>query len=179
MFEAIALCEEISGRKLTWSYEETNRIGDHIWWISDVTKFQKHYPAWKFCHGLRQILEEIHRTVTKRMQSLRADPYDRLTLHSPAKGSVVRTPGGTDYLIKGQTMDSVADSLVDVGNIGAKEQNRRKGICHVLRKAREPKLVSKNADGHAIGLDIFKFSLRFNLPTKRVDHGRGNFTGES
>jgi CDP-paratose 2-epimerase len=45
MFEAIALCEEISGRKLTWSYEETNRIGDHIWWISDVTKFQKHYPA--------------------------------------------------------------------------------------------------------------------------------------
>src|SRR5207244_11285958 len=39
MLEAIALCEEISGRKSTWSYEETNRIGDHIWWISDVSKF--------------------------------------------------------------------------------------------------------------------------------------------
>jgi nucleoside-diphosphate-sugar epimerase len=48
MLEAIELCEEISGRKLTWSYEETNRIGDHVWWISDVRKFQKHYPAWKF-----------------------------------------------------------------------------------------------------------------------------------
>src|SRR5437773_8918385 len=38
MLEAIDLCEEISGRKLTWSYEETNRAGDHIWWISDVRK---------------------------------------------------------------------------------------------------------------------------------------------
>jgi CDP-paratose 2-epimerase len=63
MLEAIALCEEISGRKLTWSYEETNRIGDHIWWISDVGKFQRHYPAWNFQYNLRQILEEIHRAV--------------------------------------------------------------------------------------------------------------------
>jgi CDP-paratose 2-epimerase len=66
MLEAIALCEEISGRKLIWSYEETNRIGDHIWWISDVRKFQKHYPAWKFRYGLREILDEIHRAVGER-----------------------------------------------------------------------------------------------------------------
>ena len=63
MLEAIDLCEEISGRKLTCSYEETNRIGDHIWWISDVRKFQRHYPGWKFRYGLRQILEEIHAAV--------------------------------------------------------------------------------------------------------------------
>ncbi len=63
MLEAIDLCEEISGRKLTWSYEETNRIGDHIWWISDVRKFQKHYPDWKFRYSLRGILGEIHRSV--------------------------------------------------------------------------------------------------------------------
>ncbi|MEY2439928.1 MAG: CDP-paratose 2-epimerase, partial [Verrucomicrobiota bacterium] len=60
MLEAIELCEEISGDKLTWSYEETNRIGDHIWWISNVRKFQEHYPAWKFKYGLREIMEEIH-----------------------------------------------------------------------------------------------------------------------
>ena len=60
MLEAINLCEEISGRRLTWSYEEDNRIGDHIWWISDVRKFQEHYPEWKFRYGLREILEEIH-----------------------------------------------------------------------------------------------------------------------
>jgi CDP-paratose 2-epimerase len=63
MLEAIALCEEISGQKLSWTYEETNRIGDHIWWISDVRKFQEHYPSWKFRYGLREILDEIHRAV--------------------------------------------------------------------------------------------------------------------
>jgi CDP-paratose 2-epimerase len=63
MREAIALCEEISGRRLTWSYEEDSRIGDHIWWISDVRKFQQHYPGWKFRYGLREILEEIHEAV--------------------------------------------------------------------------------------------------------------------
>jgi CDP-paratose 2-epimerase len=60
MLEAINLCEEISGKRLTWKYEEANRIGDHIWWVSDVRKFQEHYPAWKFRYGLREIAEEIH-----------------------------------------------------------------------------------------------------------------------
>ncbi len=63
MREAIQLCEEISGRRLTWTYEEDNRIGDHIWWISDVRKFQQHYPRWEFRYGLREILEEIHEAV--------------------------------------------------------------------------------------------------------------------
>ena len=64
VLEAISLCEEISGRKLTWHYEETNRIGDHIWWISDVRKFQSHYPQWKFRYGLREILEQIFRAMS-------------------------------------------------------------------------------------------------------------------
>jgi CDP-paratose 2-epimerase len=60
MLEAIELCEEITGRKLNWSYEESARAGDHIWWISDVRKFQAHYPGWKFRYGLRDILDEIY-----------------------------------------------------------------------------------------------------------------------
>jgi len=60
MLEAIELCEKISGRKLNWTYAEDNRIGDHIWWISDVRKFQSHYPAWNYRYDLRGILEEIH-----------------------------------------------------------------------------------------------------------------------
>jgi len=63
MLEAIELCEEIAGRRLTWKYEKSNRVGDHIWWISDVRKFQEHYPAWKFRYGFRQMLEEIHRAL--------------------------------------------------------------------------------------------------------------------
>ncbi|MDZ4787661.1 MAG: NAD-dependent epimerase/dehydratase family protein [Blastochloris sp.] len=60
MLEAIDLCQEISGRSLDWTYLEDNRIGDHIWWISDVRKFQEHYPAWSYRYDLRGILGEIH-----------------------------------------------------------------------------------------------------------------------
>lgn len=60
MLEAITLCEELSARRLEWSYVEENRIGDHIWWISDVRKFQSHYPGWSYRYDLREILNEIH-----------------------------------------------------------------------------------------------------------------------
>ena len=65
MLEAIELCEEISGRKLSWEYVEDNRIGDHIWWISDVRKFREHYPEWNFRYGLREILQEIFAAVAE------------------------------------------------------------------------------------------------------------------
>ena len=60
MLEAIAMCEEISGKKLNYTYKEDNRIGDHIWWISDVSKFQQHYPDWQYRYDLHGILSEIH-----------------------------------------------------------------------------------------------------------------------
>jgi CDP-paratose 2-epimerase len=60
MLEAIDLCEEISGKKLSWTYVEDNRIGDHIWWVSDVRKFQSHYPRWKYRYDLTGILKEIN-----------------------------------------------------------------------------------------------------------------------
>lgn len=60
MLEAIALCEEISGRKLSCRYVESNRIGDHIWYVSDVRKFRAHYPAWEYRYDLRAILAAIY-----------------------------------------------------------------------------------------------------------------------
>jgi CDP-paratose 2-epimerase len=63
MLEAIDQCQEISGRELSWEYKEDNRIGDHIWWISDVAKFQAHYPQWQYEFDLRAILEQIHEAV--------------------------------------------------------------------------------------------------------------------
>ncbi len=64
MLEAIKLCEEIAGRRLDWIYSESNRQGDHIWWISDVSKFRSHYPGWSPRYGIRDILEQIYaRTV--------------------------------------------------------------------------------------------------------------------
>ena len=59
MLEAIKICEELSGREMIWTYEENNRVGDHIWWISDVRKFKSHFPEWEYRYGIREILEEI------------------------------------------------------------------------------------------------------------------------
>lgn len=60
MLEAIQICEEITGRPMTWSYSETNRTGDHIWWISDVHKFQAHYPGWRLTYDVPRICREIY-----------------------------------------------------------------------------------------------------------------------
>ena len=66
MLEAIQACEKIADKKLNWNYVESNRIGDHIWWISDLTKFQNHYPLWKLTYGIQDILEEIFNQNTSR-----------------------------------------------------------------------------------------------------------------
>jgi CDP-paratose 2-epimerase len=61
MKEAIAICEEITGRPMNVRYVEDNRIGDHIWWISSVEKFKAHYPVWKLTKTVPAILDEIFR----------------------------------------------------------------------------------------------------------------------
>jgi CDP-paratose 2-epimerase len=60
MLEAISFCEQISGNKLDWSYRSENRIGDHIWWISDNAKFKQRYPGWKQQYDVAAILKEMH-----------------------------------------------------------------------------------------------------------------------
>jgi CDP-paratose 2-epimerase len=59
MLEAIARIERLVGRKLDWRYVEEARRGDHICYISNLRKFQKHYPKWKITRGLDTILEEM------------------------------------------------------------------------------------------------------------------------
>lgn len=60
MLEAIEICQEIVGCEMKWTYSEQNRIGDHIWWISDNSKFSEHYPNWKLKYNVPQILLEIY-----------------------------------------------------------------------------------------------------------------------
>lgn len=66
MLEAIQHCEAIADKKLNWSYVDSNRIGDHIWWISDVQKFKNHHPDWSLTYTVSGILEEIFAQNTSR-----------------------------------------------------------------------------------------------------------------
>ena len=59
MLEAIARIEQLTGRKLDWRYVEEARKGDHICYISNLRKFQTHYPKWKITRGIDAILEEM------------------------------------------------------------------------------------------------------------------------
>jgi CDP-paratose 2-epimerase len=69
MVEAIALCEELTGRSLNWSYIDDNRVGDHIWWISDIRRFQSHYPEWRVTYDIRTTLTEIHDVMRCRVRA--------------------------------------------------------------------------------------------------------------
>ena len=60
MLEAIDMCQQIAGRELNWTYSETNRIGDHIWWIGSVQKFRSHFPDWDFKYNVDGILQEMY-----------------------------------------------------------------------------------------------------------------------
>ena len=60
VIEAIALCEEIAGRRLRWSYSTKSRVGDHIWWISDFSRFQRDYPEFTLAYDLPRTLESIY-----------------------------------------------------------------------------------------------------------------------
>jgi CDP-paratose 2-epimerase len=68
MLEAISMCQEITGREMHWSYEEQNRAGDHIWWISDVSKFSNDYPNWQLEYNVHDILTEIYEANIERWQ---------------------------------------------------------------------------------------------------------------
>src|SRR3989442_1287537 len=59
VLEAIEMIEEMCGRKLDYTLTFDARSGDHIWWISDVRKFQSDYPEWTYHYNIKQILREI------------------------------------------------------------------------------------------------------------------------
>ncbi len=69
MQEAIAICEKITGKPMNYAYSETNRIGDHIWWISDTSKFESHFPGWKLHYNVEDILRQINEAFQVRVHA--------------------------------------------------------------------------------------------------------------
>lgn len=65
VLESIDLVEQISGRKLSWSYEERERKGDHICYISNLTRFKSDYPEWHLKWSLPRICEDTWRAVAR------------------------------------------------------------------------------------------------------------------
>jgi len=68
MLEAIEKCEAIAGRTLQWKYSDINRVGDHIWYISDLRRFQGDFPGWRQQYDLDALLRDIYDSNVERWQ---------------------------------------------------------------------------------------------------------------
>ncbi|MBD0376784.1 MAG: NAD-dependent epimerase/dehydratase family protein [Flavisolibacter sp.] len=68
ILEAFDMVSAISGKPMKYQYVETNRIGDHICYYSDLRKMRTHYPSWNITKPLKTILEEIHEAWINREQ---------------------------------------------------------------------------------------------------------------
>lgn len=72
MLEAIQVAEELCGRRLNYKLSDEARSGDHIWWISDVRRFQNDYPQWEYRYDLMAIIKEIVDATAERASMVRA-----------------------------------------------------------------------------------------------------------
>ncbi len=59
VLEAIQLVEEIAGCRFAFDLSEQARNGDHIWYVSDVRKFQADYPEWRYQYTLAEMVAQI------------------------------------------------------------------------------------------------------------------------
>lgn len=66
ILEAFRLIEEISGKPMLFTYSETNRIGDHICYYSNLSKARRHYPEWSITIDLAAIFKGIHDAMAQR-----------------------------------------------------------------------------------------------------------------
>jgi CDP-paratose 2-epimerase len=71
ILEAFEMIEALSGRKMIYDYVDKPREGDHICYISDLTKMKTHYPQWDITKKLPEIFEEIYRGWMEREKAQR------------------------------------------------------------------------------------------------------------
>jgi CDP-paratose 2-epimerase len=61
LLECVEAIAELTRKRPTMTYQEVNRIGDHICYYSDMSKFRRHYPGWSLTYNLPRIIEEMIR----------------------------------------------------------------------------------------------------------------------
>lgn len=67
IMEAFNLISSISGKEMIYKYSDQNRIGDHMCYISNLSKMKEHYPNWTITKNLQTTFEEIYSSWEKRL----------------------------------------------------------------------------------------------------------------
>jgi CDP-paratose 2-epimerase len=73
LLESVEMIHQASGKRPRLTYNDTNRIGDHICYYSDLRKLQAHFPGWKKKYALPQIVEEMVKAVSD--QHTKTNPH--------------------------------------------------------------------------------------------------------
>ena len=68
ILEAFELIASISGKEMFYQYSDQNRSGDHICYISNLSKMRSHYPQWNITKDLKTTFEEIHDSWVTRLK---------------------------------------------------------------------------------------------------------------
>ena len=62
ILEAASIASEITGNPMKLLYNPIERSGDHVWWVTDLTKFKSTYPEWSIKYDVNSIMSEIYET---------------------------------------------------------------------------------------------------------------------
>jgi hypothetical protein len=85
---AIALCQDISGRRLDYTLRldytvsEQAHIGDRRWRITDLNAFKRDSPDWSMSYDIDAVLREIHDSNVERWLAV-PRPESRTSSFSP------------------------------------------------------------------------------------------------
>lgn len=77
VLEAIHATERLTQKPFRYRLVDDARSGDHIWWISDVRRFERDYPQWKCRYSVLAIMEEIHAALVERGEGSRSETVGR------------------------------------------------------------------------------------------------------
>jgi CDP-paratose 2-epimerase len=73
ILEAFSLVKSLTGNRQIYTYQEQNRIGDHICYYSDLRKMKTHFPNWNITKSLKVTLQEIIQAWQKRLANDRTN----------------------------------------------------------------------------------------------------------
>ena len=65
LIESIEKIENISNKKMKYTYSDNARIGDHICYYSNLSKIKKEFPTWNITKSIDEIFKDVYDTLIK------------------------------------------------------------------------------------------------------------------
>ena len=122
VLEAMQLIGESTGREVRWTYVKKARLGDHVCYITDMSKFRSHYPEWTVTRSLENIIDELVRSHVGAARGDPKEPDSRLVLPNALDGAELwpnkRTALGEEEILRPRSDSPAARRIGTKGAVG-------------------------------------------------------------